>query len=514
MTTNGGSKARNDYPRRRTRLDARCDVAAVRTKMTVYVDREFRYSILLATLVLFVAASPAQAQSQYVTPVVDQATLQRLSARLEAAEAEIRSLRRDVAADVSRDPPKIRAVLRLPRVDSPPPADERSFFDPPEFVARFEGSGIAVSPAGDCDACGGACQRNGGSYGAGYLPPCCTRPGEISFKPGLRLQSRYLYNDINNNNDFFIRRFRMKGSGQAFDVAKYGAELKIDSSERFGVGNPRPIVENAWLDFTLLESTAYLKVGLYDIPFSRNALTSDSKLLFMDRTLIKFALTTIGMADNTVGVMVHGRPFGGYFEYSLGGFDNIRFDRTGKNSNQFMPAGRIAWYLLDPATGGSTSALSDGYADYRESYLGQGRRLVVGANFATLSNVIQGASEFDVHAWGVDVLFNSGPFVVQAEYDWFIENGLGGNLDLRGDGWYVQGGYLFDSCWELAARYQSLDDPINLVAASGQVEWTSIGLNYYIHEHNLKIQTNYIWKNEYATEVDNDVYQLQLQLDF
>ena len=419
-----------------------------------------------------------------------------------------------------------------PSVKSP------SFFDPPEFVLRLSDyfrvgradASDATDPDGEADQdvrlaasqtadrsgkCDADCQGNcKNCQGGVYAPPFCKRPGEITFKPGLRLQPRYVFDEINNDHDFFIRRFRLKGSGKAYDVATYGAELKVDSSERFDVGNPTPIVENAWIDFALLTNVTYLKVGLYDIPFSRNALTSDSKLLLMDRTLIFDALARLGMADNTVGVMLHGRPLDGKLEYSVGVFDDIKFDRTDRNSHDLMPAGRVAWYVLDPAIGGSTSDLSDGYADYRESYLGHGRRLVLAANFAALPNVDQAASEFDLHAWGVDILFNQGPYVVQAEYDWFMENGSDGTPDLVGDGWYVQAGYILNCCWELAARYQTLTDPINPVNSSERVAWTSIGVNYYIHEHNLKIQTDYTWKNESETEIDNDTFQVQLQLDF
>jgi len=115
-----------------------------------------------------------------------------------------------------------------------------------------------------------------------YVPPNCKRPGEITFKPGLRLQPRYTYDDGNDENDFFIRRFRMKASGNVYDVATYGAELKVDSSEKFNTpttGNPNPIVENAWVDFTAKKDLAYFRVGLYDIPFSRNQLTRFKSLI-------------------------------------------------------------------------------------------------------------------------------------------------------------------------------------------------------------------------------------------
>jgi hypothetical protein len=378
----------------------------------------------------------------------------------------------------------------------------------------------AAAPAASPDGCDSECQDDCNCWFHGswlsqcFVVPSCKRPGEITFKPGLRIQGRYLYDTFTHDNDFFIRRFRMKGSGNVYDIATYGAELKVDSSEKFNVGNPNPIVENAWVDFTVCKEQAYLRVGLYDIPFSRNCLTSDSKLLLMDRTLIFDALSRVGMADNTVGLMLHGRPLEGRLEYAVGIFDNIKFDRTTANSQDLMPAGRIAWYILDPAVGGSIKDQPNGYADYRESYLGQGHRLVLAANFASLPEVVQGVSEFDLHAWGVDLFYNTGPYVFQAEYDWFREDGRSGTSDLQADGWYVQAGYILNCCWELTARYQFLDDPINPVNSSERVEWTSIGLNYYIHEHNLKIQMDYTWKNEREEEIDNDTLQVQLQLDF
>ena len=49
-----------------------------------------------------------------------------------------------------------------------------------------------------------------------------------------------------------------------------------------------------------------------------------------------------------------------------------------------MPAGRIAFCLLDPA-----EAL-DAYADYRASYIGEGQRLDIGLNAAHLGQAFDG----------------------------------------------------------------------------------------------------------------------------
>jgi hypothetical protein len=352
--------------------------------------------------------------------------------------------------------------------------------------------------------------------------------GDLTFKPGLRIQPRYMFDSGNDNNDFFIRRFRLKGSGSAYDVAKYGVELKIDNEGRFAA-SPSARAENAWLDFPVIDDLMYLRAGLYDIPFSRDALTSDSKLLFMDRTLIKEQLTAVGMADNTFGLLLHGRPHGGHFEYAFGIFDNDQFERFGvagvRESDELMPAGRVVVSLLDPLPS------LDGYADYMESYIGKGQRLEIGANAAHLGDAIDTLVVQDITAWGVDVFANNGPYTFQAEYDWIHDSVAGGD-DVISDGWYAQVGYLFhyDPCDPCAAefcvRYETLDPYIFTagVPDNGErLDWVRVGFNFYIREHNLKVQTDYCFRsgNDLTAPLvgglglfDEDVFEVQLQLDF
>jgi hypothetical protein len=335
--------------------------------------------------------------------------------------------------------------------------------------------------------------------------------GNITFTPGLRIQTRYTYDEVDKNNDIFIRRLRLKGKGKVFDLAKYYFEVKIDNAGRFN-RQPRAQVENAWLNFPINPDLA-IRVGLYDMVFSRNALTSDSKLLLMDRSLIKGALTVLGIADNTVGVLAHGRPLGGRFSYGFGIFDNIGFEVAQseetlvRQADGGMFTGRVVYDFLDPAPVG-------GYGDYKGSYIGQGHRLSLAANGAYLSKARIGDSEFDLFAWGVDLFFNNGPATIEAEYDSYKENVKnGGTPDIVGSGWYAQAGYLLFSVAELTARYQELDANDN--EDSDKLQWTSVGLNYYIRGHNLKIQAEYIFKKEQGdNKINNDLFQVQLQFDY
>jgi hypothetical protein len=346
-----------------------------------------------------------------------------------------------------------------------------------------------------------------------YLTP--DGEGEITFAPGLRVQPRYLRLDSDANSDIFIRRLRIKAAGSVYGIATYYAEVKFDNVARFAI-IPRAEVENAWLQFPVTPDLA-VRVGLYDAVFSRDALTSDSKLLFMDRSLIKGALTLLGLADNSVGVLAHGRPFGGHFEYSAGIFDNVRFEvfteETGaafRESDGLMPMGRVVAHLLDPAP-----AL--GYADYRGSYIGQGKRLAIGANAAYLSSVrvqdTAGTTIFDLYGWGADLFFNYYAVTVQAEYDRYTRKMVADEPDINGYGWYVQAGHLFLERFEIALRHQELDD--SSITPDDTVIRSSVGFNVYIREHNLKLQSDWAFRVEQGgSGVRDNFVQIQLQFDF
>ncbi|HKI76957.1 MAG TPA: porin [Ignavibacteriaceae bacterium] len=335
--------------------------------------------------------------------------------------------------------------------------------------------------------------------------------GDITFTPGLRIQPRYEYNGVDNNSDFYIARVRLKGKGNIYNITDYYFEVKLDNVGRFNKTSTAQI-ENAWLDFPV-NKDFHVRTGFYDIPFSRNALTSDSKLLLVDRSMIKDALAALGFADNTVGVFVHGRPLDGHLSYAVGVFDNLNFEVAGSGpsvptmkADGIMTSGRLVYDFLDPAPAG-------GYGDYQGSYIGKGQRLSIGTNVAFLPNADVNISKIDIFAWGADVFFNTGPISAEAEFDLYNQNiKTGPGNDMYGNGWYIQGGYLITSLIELATRYQELDP--NKDISNDKLRAVSIGINIYLHSHNLKIQSDYTFRREQPVEISNDVFQVQLQLDF
>jgi len=361
-----------------------------------------------------------------------------------------------------------------------------------------------------------------GDAGEGGLLPTWHLTEGLTFTPSMRIQVRYSYglNPADPDHNFQLRRFRLKGKGDIYGLAKYYAELKIDGTGF--VESPTARMENGWVEFNKLPYTN-LRLGLYDIPFSRNALTSDSKLLFMNRSLIKAALTSVGFADNTIGALFHEVVLDGRLGYGVGIFQNNRFKK--------LPtvAGRFALHLLDR---GKTQRSRGSYANYRGSYIGEGQRLEIGANAAytpkaTIESATAPDAKFDVYAVGGDVFFNMGRFTIQGEYDWYKMSVFGATPDVEQKGGYVQAGVLLtrgESPWippiELAVRYQDIDggelaipDLGVTLPDGGRRQAAEVGLNFYIRDHNLKVQTNYSYLDSERSGTSN-VYELQLQLDF
>jgi len=331
----------------------------------------------------------------------------------------------------------------------------------------------------------------------------------ITFTPGFRLQVRYIHDTKSGKNEFFVARLRLKAKGELFHTVRYYTEYKFDTLGRSGK-DPTVGFENAWLEYSIARNFA-IRGGLYDVPFSRNALTSDSKLLFVDRSLIKDQLTSFGFADNTIGLLGHGRPFKGRVEYSVGIFNNEKFRKFRKigapgvnKSAHLMPAGRFVYHFLDPAPPG-------GYGDYQSSYVGKGKRLSIGANSAYLRKARDTVNEFNLLGWGTDVFFSNGPFSAEAEYDQ-LRKKLIGNPDTQMDGWYAQAGYLVRGRVEFAARHQQLDP--NVSVSNNQLRWTSLGSNIYFRKHNVKLQLDYTFRRGPGQIVKTNALQIQMQVDY
>lgn len=218
--------------------------------------------------------------------------------------------------------------------------------------------------------------------------------------------------------------------------------------------------------------------GRYKVPFVREALISDTKLLFLQRTNIA---NMIGFRD--LGAMVTGQ----FSKLTV--ILNAQNGTDGPTDELFYNA-RISF-----------DALGDGVGMVEGAYgAGDSAGLTLGAAIGDYSGVDDGVR------WIVDGAFTTGPFALAGEVAGFGED-VGDNTP-----WDTTASFLFADVWEIAARYEDYDTDADETSYS-------FGLNRYVAGHDIKWQLQYqrIDTDEESAngvQFDSDVVSLGLVVAF
>jgi len=321
---------------------------------------------------------------------------------------------------------------------------------------------------------------------------------------GMRLQPRLEYTNVAGDGlrDFMVRRMRLKANGKMLS-ATYGYELKVDGNDQVGAAgsdlngsSPAARAENAWLQFPLGKGVE-LKAGLYDQPFSRDRLTSDSRQLAVDRGLVSNVPDALGLADNATGFEFLGKVAKGKVSYVVGLFDN-RFI-PGRLQDTPMACGRLELNL------GSTSDV------YQDAHFGTAKWYSFGINgsyqpiesFAGSDSVINTIGGIDGM---IDVPTRLGRLLVRAEAS-AIELNLAGPWASRESRQYMVGAGLLvmDQKLQPFVRFDQ-------ARAAQSTDVTYLGMNVYRKGHSLKFQGDVRFQANTHEAVDGA--RLQAQIDF
>ena len=301
---------------------------------------------------------------------------------------------------------------------------------------------------------------------------------------GGQVQARYIWNNrdnavgstANNDNDdvsgFQMRRTKLKFKGNANGVG-YKATLAANRSS----GNIS--LEDVALTLKLSDNLK-VKIGRDKLPFNLEELTSSSKQVAVDRTLV----------NEVFGV---GRGEGITLMYAK---DNLRTAlsfsdgaRSGEaaardfddNASDYALTAR-AEYLVSGTWGQSKD---------QSAWSGEGQNLVVGAGVHYQDN--QGAQSGTSLSYTVDVAYeNNGLSVTGALYGQTVEtHDVGGN-EFDHYGATAQVAYFFEADKkQVFARVETLD----IETAGSNVIWTA-GINCYTKGHAAKFTADVVFSTQ------------------
>jgi hypothetical protein len=304
---------------------------------------------------------------------------------------------------------------------------------------------------------------------------------KIVFNGYAQFQLEYGREEGKNSIGFRVRRARLAWSGNLagknltykfqIDLVKFKDELLLD----------------AYMNYKFYEALE-IRFGQFTIPWIRQHIVSSSNLEFPERSLAANEFLVFhdtdtdkdGVADKRIlngrdiGVMVHGKPFGGKLEYQGGVFNGSGTNSVNIN-NHMVYAGRAVYNIKGQA------GYEEGDYAYTEDpalYFGSSGNYFI--SDLTNDKVAQFGAESGLKWKGL---------AVQGEF--FYRNAKPGDTTLSKTndfGYYAQAGYfVVKKKLEFAAR-ASMVFLEGIQNDKGEFQG---GINYFILGQHLKMQTDY-----------------------
>ena len=268
------------------------------------------------------------------------------------------------------------------------------------------------------------------------------------------------FNGINDR--FLIRRARLNIKGTFAEHFDFALQSEFGNNAISGVSGYRLQATDVFVNWSKYEK-ANITIGQFKTPFGYEQLLSDTKVLFIERSLPNDLLTF----GRQAGVAASGSFVNKRITYSAGIFNGNGSNSGNNDNDQFMYVARtgvVAW----SAKPGKLVFGIDG-AQSRDT----------GTTFTG-----------ERTAWSADSQFTYGPLDFAAEYfRQHLDRNSG--TDTSADGWYAQAGwYLPGRKWQLLARYETYD-PNTALSHDDSHDWT-MGASYYLKGDDLKFSLNYI----------------------
>ena len=322
--------------------------------------------------------------------------------------------------------------------------------------------------------------------------------GDVAAFTGLFSQSPALVSAADEVDDrFLLRRARLTLTGDYAEQLDFKLEIELFSGTNARATSvaARDVSVN-WKPRPELN----LKVGQFKTPFGREQLTSDSRLISIEPSLVTTAL----VPDRQVGLQVSGQPLANIspdhadvVTYYAGVFNGSGSNTALNDNEEFMYAGRLEVLAL-------RSRILNQEASVRFGASGLTSRDGIGTRVspAVFVNEDGTLSPFEIspaggrEAYGIDAALQLGGVELIAEYinARIYLRELGPSVPqlapFRPEGYYVQGSYfLVPEKLQLVTKWESFN-PDQL--ADDDIHSITAGVNYYLRGHNLKLMANYI----------------------
>ncbi|NOZ10810.1 MAG: hypothetical protein GXP09_07230 [Gammaproteobacteria bacterium] len=339
-----------------------------------------------------------------------------------------------------------------------------------------------------------------------YAGGVTIKDGDKYLKMGGRIQIQYYQNDADNKESadkIFFRRFRPYIEGSIHKNWKGKFQWDMGKAED---GN-EIAVKDAYLQYKGFTNKK-LTIGNKKTPFSQEFLTSSKKQQLVERTFV--GDHNYGTPDRMLGIFLDGHSSDKNITYSLA-LGNGNIDPDAKKLDFDTPANDRSDWNQGRTIAARVDYFPLGHYKFSQGDFKRKTRANIGIGafswnndgdnntYTSASGSSSNAKKADVDSvtgFEISGALRGGGFSVDAAYNVFnadtVDPAFTGGIFKSGStelkNWAVEGGYMMvPSKFELVAGYQAQD------ADNYAKQWTrtSLGANWYIAKHDIKVQLSY-----------------------
>lgn len=314
--------------------------------------------------------------------------------------------------------------------------------------------------------------------------------------------------DNHSYTDFQARKLRVGFSGDVRRDWYYDINLRAEN-----ILVAAPAVHQAFIGYRA-GKIGNLQMGGFKLPFSRENLTSISKLATLERSTVT---NEIGHLLD-VGVALKGRALRKKLAYSAGIFNGNGGFISGVNGQSLLSNGE-----LNQAPMLSARLQYDIFGPYKDgsSFFKGGKNVSVGAG-SYYQSTASPMAPFYGETEGLLAYTVDAAVVVDKLY---FETGMTGargetfNQDQSALGFYAQAGYfVYKKMVQPVIKWETMDNDVWDNLRNESVQYLHFGVNIYpVKQHQLKMQANYqLGLNDNITGesagLGDDYFAIQLQM--